>query len=256
LLPFGYFTQEELANMKTPGLVYMMAAMVGPWGGALLSIGLTISVFGAWISWSMLPVEATTQLAEQKLLPSWFAKMNDKGAPVNGLWLTQWVIQVFFIVSYFITNVYDVFVLLCTAVMMICYALVGAYYAKIGFQTKDPKAIIIGGFACLFQVAALYFSGWQFLWLSMILYAVGFILYALSKREYGEKVHGHELVVMSILSLLGVTAIWGVFTNFAGLQDALGMDGLHLMFAVVPLVIITIITYFTINRHIDENKAS
>ncbi|MGV7303383.1 amino acid permease, partial [Mycobacterium kansasii] len=80
--------------------------------------------------WTMLPVEATQQLSEQKLLPSWFGKLNDKGAPKNSLLLTQLIVQIFLIVTYFVADAYNVFVYLCTAVIMICYALVGLYLFK------------------------------------------------------------------------------------------------------------------------------
>lgn len=65
LLPFGFMSQQELANTGQPGLVHILNAMVGGWGGSLMAIGLVISLLGAWLSWTMLPVEATQQLSEQ-----------------------------------------------------------------------------------------------------------------------------------------------------------------------------------------------
>ncbi|MDM5146564.1 Arginine/ornithine antiporter ArcD1 [Lactococcus lactis] len=144
LLPFGFMSEQRLANTGQPGLVHILNAMVGGWGGSLMAIGLVISLLGAWLSWTMLPVEATQQLSEQKLLPSWFGKLNDKGAPKNSLLLTQLIVQIFLIVTYFVADAYNVLFNLCTAVIMICYALVGLYLFKLGIQEKKTSNIIIG----------------------------------------------------------------------------------------------------------------
>ncbi|MFX3797695.1 amino acid permease, partial [Streptococcus suis] len=44
LLPYGYMDQASLANVKAPGLVYILNEMVGGWGGSLMAIGLMISL--------------------------------------------------------------------------------------------------------------------------------------------------------------------------------------------------------------------
>ncbi|MFV0555869.1 MAG: basic amino acid/polyamine antiporter [Lactovum sp.] len=250
ILPFGIFSQEELANVEQPGLVHVLNEMVGPWGGTIMAIGLIISVLGAWLSWTMLPVEATQQLSDQKLLPSWFGELNKKKAPKNSLFLTQIIIQIFLLVTYFVADAYNVFVYLCTAVMMICYALVGFYFMKVGLEEKKINQVLIGFSAAAFQIIALYFSGWQFVWLSLILYAVGFILYALGKTEYGKKLTKIEWLSISILSVLGLLAIAGVYGNWFGLEDALGMDGNTLLVAVLPLIVVTIMSYFIIQKDV------
>ncbi|GBG97537.1 basic amino acid/polyamine antiporter [Lactococcus termiticola] len=252
LLPFGFMSQQELANTSQPGLVHILNAMVGGWGGSLMAIGLVISLLGAWLSWTMLPVEATQQLSDQKLLPSWFGKLNKNNAPANSLLLTQFIVQIFLIVTYFVADAYNVFVYLCTAVIMICYALVGLYLLKLGFTEKKVSNVIIGFIAAAFQILALYFSGWQFVWLSLILYAVGFILYALGKQEYGGRWSAGELISAAVLTILGILAIFGVYGNWLGLEDALGIDGNTLLIAVVPLIIVTIIVFFIIKADVKK----
>lgn len=192
LLPFGFLDQKQLANMSQPGLVYIMQKMVGNWGSALMAGGLIISLLGAWLSWTMLPVEATSQLAEQKLLPKWFGALNKKNAPAHSLWLTQIFVQIFIIITYFVSNAYNVFVYLCTAAIMICYLLVGAYMFKLGLQEHKGGMALIGFLALAFQAVALYLSGWQFVWMSAILYMIGFVLYFYAKKENGKKISTGE----------------------------------------------------------------
>ena len=207
LLPYGYMDQASLANVKAPGLVYILNEMVGGWGGSLMAVGLMISLLGAWLSWTMLPVEATQQLAEQKLLPSWFGKLNKYHAPSNSLLITQLMIQIFIIITYFVANAYNVFIYMATAVIMICYALVGAYLFKIGLKEASVKNILIGFFTFGFQALALYLSGWQYVWLAMILYTIGFLLFIGAKKESHQSISVKEWLGMLVVTVLGVLAI-------------------------------------------------
>ncbi|MGO2989678.1 basic amino acid/polyamine antiporter [Lactococcus cremoris] len=207
LLPYGYMDQASLANVKAPGLVYILNEMVGGWGGSLMGVGLMISLLGAWLSWTMLPVEATQQLAEQKLLPSWFGKLNKYHAPSNSLLITQLMIQIFIIITYFVANAYNVFIYMATAVIMICYALVGAYLFKIGLKEASVKNILIGFFTFAFQALALYLSGWQYVWLAMILYTIGFLLFIGAKKESHQSISVKEWLGMLVVTVLGVLAI-------------------------------------------------
>ena len=207
LLPYGYMDQASLANVKAPGLVYILNEMVGGWGGSLMAVGLMISLLGAWLSWTMLPVEATQQLAEQKLLPSWFGKLNKYHAPSNSLLITQLMIQIFIIITYFVANAYNVFIYMATAVIMICYALVGAYLFKIGLKEASVKNILIGSFTFAFQALALYLSGWQYVWLAMILYTIGFLLFIGAKKESHQSISVKEWLGMLVVTVLGVLAI-------------------------------------------------
>ncbi|MDM7654527.1 basic amino acid/polyamine antiporter [Lactococcus cremoris] len=207
LLPYGYMDQASLANVKAPGLVYILNEMVGGGGGSLMAVGLMISLLGAWLSWTMLPVEATQQLAEQKLLPSWFGKLNKYHAPSNSLLITQLMIQIFIIITYFVANAYNVFIYMATAVIMICYALVGAYLFKIGLKEASVKNILIGFFTFAFQALALYLSGWQYIWLAMILYTIGFLLFIGAKKESHQSISVKEWLGMLVVTVLGVLAI-------------------------------------------------
>ena len=207
LLPYGYMDQASLANVKAPGLVYILNEMVGGWGGSLMAVGLMISLLGAWLSWTMLPVEATQQLAEQKLLPSWFGKLNKYHAPSNSLLITQLMIQIFIIITYFVANAYNVFIYMATAVIMICYALVGAYLFKIGLKEASVKNILIGFFTFAFQALALYLSGWQYVWLAMILYTIGFLLFIGAKKESHQSISVKEWLGRLVVTVLGVLAI-------------------------------------------------
>ncbi|GAK30283.1 arginine/ornithine antiporter [Weissella oryzae SG25] len=216
MIPYGYLPQSELVNMDSPALVYIFGRMVGGFGGAFISIGLILSILGAWLSWTMLPVEATSQMTKQGLMPKWFGKTNKKGAPINSLLLTQVLVQCFMISLYFSDQAYDFAFSLSTAMVMICYGMVAAYLCKVGFEERHPWMIIIGGLAVLFQVGALLLAGLGYLWICSISYILGFAFYIYSRRENNKRISKTEWIVMAVLTIIAIGAIWGLATGVVG----------------------------------------
>lgn len=207
ILPYGYLPLSKLQTMRHPVLLYLFKEMTGPIGGAFIAIGLIISILGAWLSWTMLPVEATSLMAEQGLLPKWFGKLNKHRAPANSLWLTEILIQLFLITLLFTNQAYNFAYSLCTSAIAVCYALVGAYQLKLGLQQKELKVIIPGLIALVFEVLSMIFAGLQFLWLCTIAYVIGFVLYYKARKETGNSVGKLEWLFMAIIAVLAIGAI-------------------------------------------------
>lgn len=81
MLPYGYMSQEKLATIQQPAMVYIFKDMLGTWGGAFISVGLIISILGSWLSWTMLPAETMLLMKKSKLLPPIFGRENKHNAP-------------------------------------------------------------------------------------------------------------------------------------------------------------------------------
>ncbi|MCT4396065.1 arginine-ornithine antiporter [Periweissella beninensis] len=207
LLPYGYMTQAELLQVNHPTVLYIFKDMTGSFGGAFISIGLIISILGAWLSWTMLPVEATSLMAEQQLLPTWFGKLNKFNSPANSLFLTQVLVQVFLITLIFTDQAYNFAYSLCTAAIVVCYTLVGAYQLKLGLQQRALRVILPGLFTVIFEVTAITLSGLQYLWLCTIAYVLGFVLYIRARKENGKTVPKNEWLMMGIIVGLAVLAV-------------------------------------------------
>lgn len=213
ILPYGYLSLEQLRGMQHPALLYLFESMTGRLGGAFISVGLIISILGAWLSWTMLPVEATSLMAEQRLLPKWFGTLNKYRAPQHSLLLTQILIQIFLITFLFTDQAYNFAYSLCTASIVVCYVLVGAYELKLGIGSKKWSVILPGLITVVFEVAAIVFSGLQYLWLCTILYVLGFVLYYRARKEDGKQVTKSEYVMMGIVLLLAVAAVVALATG-------------------------------------------
>ena len=57
--------------------------LVGPWGAALINIGLIISVGGAFLSWTLLCAEIPFTCGKDGTFPKWFAGENANGSPAT-----------------------------------------------------------------------------------------------------------------------------------------------------------------------------
>ena len=107
VLPYGYLTRDELLQMGSPSMAYIFQEVVGPWGGAFISGGLVISIFGAWLSYTILASEAMNRMARMELLPRSFSKLNDHNAPTSCLIITGFMIQLLSIVMLFSEAAYQ-----------------------------------------------------------------------------------------------------------------------------------------------------
>jgi amino acid transporter len=109
ILSTGVMTQAELAGLKVPSMAGALASIVGDWGAALISIGLIVSVGGAFLSWTLLCAEIPYTCAHDGTFPKWFGKENANGSPANSLWATNLLIQAFLILSLFSKSAYQFF---------------------------------------------------------------------------------------------------------------------------------------------------
>jgi len=80
-LSFGVMTKEELAALPDNSMASVLTEVIGPWGGALVSIGLCLSVLGAYVSWQMLCAEPIVMMAIDGLIPRRIGTINVAGAP-------------------------------------------------------------------------------------------------------------------------------------------------------------------------------
>jgi arginine:ornithine antiporter / lysine permease len=101
MLSYGVLLRPDLAALASPSMAGVMEAIVGPWGKVFISIGLLISVLGNYLSWSLLAAEVLYSAAGQRTMPAFLARENRNKAPVGALWLTNAVIQVFLLFTWF-----------------------------------------------------------------------------------------------------------------------------------------------------------
>ena len=207
VLPYGYMSSTEVAVLDYPALVYVFSSMAPGWGGPFISIAIIISILGSWLSFTILPAETTSEMADYKLLPASWGKLNSHNAPSMSLLIVGACTQAFLIILLFSADAYDFAFSMCTVAIVITWAFAAAYQAKWGVQNKNGVQAAIGFVAVAFQVIGVLFNGWSFLLLTCVGYIPGFFIYVKARKDYGNAITTGEKVCMGVISALGVLSL-------------------------------------------------
>ena len=207
VLPYGYMSSAEVAALDYPALVYVFSSMAPGWGGPFISIAIIISILGSWLSFTILPAETTSEMADYKLLPASRGKLNSHNAPSMSLLIVGACTQAFLIILLFSADAYDFAFSMCTVAIVITWAFAAAYQAKWGVQNKNGVQAAIGFVAVAFQVIGVLFNGWSFLLLTCVGYIPGFFIYVKARKDYGNAITMGEKVCMGVISALGVLSL-------------------------------------------------
>jgi len=192
MLSYGVMPQTDLAGQPTPSMAGVLETLVGPWGRVFISVGLIVSVLGNYLSWSLLAAEVVHSAAQHRTMPSFLARENDRQVPAAALWLTNGVIQVFLILTWFAEYAFTLALKMTSSMTLLPYLLVAAYGLKLAWTGETYAAgnrsrsvdWIRSAIATLYAAGMLY-AGGKFLLLSALLYAPGTILFVLARREQG-----------------------------------------------------------------------
>ena len=222
LLATGILSQSELAGLKVPSMAGVFESLVGPWGAALISLGLIVSVGGAYLAWTLLCAEIPYVCGRDGTFPKWFAAENSKGSPVNSLWVTNGLIQLFLILSYFSQSAYQFFYFIASVAILPPYVFSGAYALKLALTGEGYKAgdkarrrqILVGAIATIYGIWLVYAAGLNYLLMCAILFAPGILVYAKARREQGGRIFtGIEIVIAIALVALALLAAWLMWTG-------------------------------------------
>ncbi len=221
MLATGVLSQSELAGLKVPSMAGVFESLVGPWGAALINIGLIVSVGGAFLSWTLLCAEIPFTCGRDGTFPKWFAAENAKGSPANALWATNILIQLFLVLSFFSQSAYQFFYFIASVAILPPYVFSGAYALKLalsgeGYRPGENRRrdAIIGAIATVYGIWLIYAAGFDYLLMCAILFLPGIAVYAWAKRERGEKVFtGIEMPIALAIAALAILAAWLIWTG-------------------------------------------
>ena len=223
LLPYAVLERAEIAEMRQPSMAAVLEAVVGHWGAVFVSVGLLISVLGAYLAWSLICAEVLYSAAKTNDMPKVFASENTNKVPAAALWLTNIIVQLFVISTYWSQDAFALMLNLTSAMSLIPYFLVAAYGfllarsgetygAQSGERSRD---MMIAGAAALYTAFMIYAGGMKFLLLSAILYAPGTVLYFLARREQGRQVFTSVEWIIFLIAVAGcVVGIHGLATGY------------------------------------------
>ncbi|MFI8223502.1 arginine-ornithine antiporter [Pseudomonas sp. NPDC085632] len=223
VLSLGIMTQPELAKLQNPSMAAVLEHVVGHWGAVLISVGLIISLLGALLSWVLLCAEIMFAAAKDHTMPEFLRKENANHVPVNALWLTNAMVQIFLVITLFSASTYLSLIYLATSMILVPYLWSAAYALLLavrgesyeGFAAERRKDLIIGGIALIYAVWLLYAGGVKYLLLSALLYAPGAILFAKAKLELKQPIFTNvEKLIFAAVVVGALVAAYGLYDGF------------------------------------------
>ena len=222
LLATAVMSRPELVGQKVPSMAGVMQSLVGPWGAGLISIGLIISVGGAFLSWTLLCAEIPYTCGRDGTFPRWFAAENANGSPVNSLWATNALIQAFLLLSFFSKSAYQFFYLIASVAILPPYVLSGGYALKLALTGESyteeksgrNKDILIGALATAYGIWLVYAAGLTYLLMCAVLFAPGILVYLKARTEHEERAFtGIEYVIAAGIVIAAAAAAWLMWTG-------------------------------------------
>lgn len=219
IFSYGILSRAELEHLRQPSMAGVMEAVVGHWGTAFISVGVIVSVLGAYLAWTMMAAEVLYVAAKDRDMPSFLTRTSGKKVPVPALLMTSILIQAAVLITVFSADAFTFTLKLCSSLSLIPYLLAAAYALKLGArgETYDTqprnrgKELFVAGLATFYTVFLVFAAGLEFLLLSFIIYAPGTVLFVMSRREQNRRLFSPvELVIL-------VIAVAGFITGVAAL---------------------------------------
>lgn len=222
LFSLGIVPQDQLANMANPSMRGVMTLALGSGAANIISIGVIISVGGAFLAWTMLAAEIifNTSRGKHGTGPQIFRKVNAAGAPNAALWFTNIVVSIMLFTAWKFNAGYNEIILLATAMTLIPY-LLSSLFALLKTTKKAEGSGLDWRFFCVALVSSLYgvwliyAAGVQYLLLSMILYAPGVLFFFYGRKEdklpYLE--NWREVALVILVTVLAAVAIYELLSG-------------------------------------------
>jgi arginine:ornithine antiporter/lysine permease len=198
---------------------------VGTWGKVFVSIGLIISVLGAYLAWTLMAAEVLFVAAKDDDMPRFLRRNNAADVPVPALVMTTLLSQLVLIVTAFSEDAFNFALDLTSALTLIPFLLAAGYALKLAL-TRDTytgsvtaaagwrKDLVVGALATFYTAFLLYAAGLKFVLVSFIIYAPATVLFVMARREQGRELFSARELALLAVSIAG--ALVGIVALAAG----------------------------------------
>lgn len=222
LLPYAAMLQSTIAGLQQPSLAGTLEEIVGHWGAVFISIGVLISVLGAYLAWSLICAEVLFAAAKSKDMPKLFAAENADKVPANALWLTNIVVSLFVISTYFSQDAFNFMLDMTSVTALLPYLLVAGYGVLIarrgeGYEANSKERgwdQVVAWIAVIYTLVMFVAAGLKYVLLLAVLLVPGTVLYFWARREQKLRLFTPvELVVFGVTLIAGAVGAWGLLTG-------------------------------------------
>src|SRR4051794_13050039 len=107
IVSYGVLPASEIAELRQPSMAGVLEAAVGTWGQVFVSVGLIVSVLGAYLAWTLMSAEVLFVAAKEEDMPRFLARSDANDVPQASLLMTTILIQVMLVVTMFSEDAFN-----------------------------------------------------------------------------------------------------------------------------------------------------
>lgn len=214
IVSYGVLPAREIAALRQPSMAGTLEAAVGPWGAALVSVGLVVSVLGAYLAWSLMAAEVLYVAAADRDMPRFLARKGAGDVPTSALLMSTCLVQTMLLVSKLSADALNLALDLTAALSLLPFLLAAGYALRLALRRPDPAAtrrlrrrdVVVAALATAYTAFLLVAAGLDLLLIASLVYAPSTVLFAMTRREQGRRVFSPAELVLFALSVLGAVA--------------------------------------------------
>jgi arginine:ornithine antiporter / lysine permease len=211
IVSYGILPISELADLRQPSMGGVLEAAVGPWGSVFVSVGLIVSVLGAYLAWTLMAAEVLFVAAKDDDMPRFLRRQNAVDVPTAALLMSTILIQIMLVVTVFSEDAFNFSLDLTSALTLIPFLLAAGYALKLALTretyVENPQGygreLVVGALATFYTAFLLFAAGPKFILLSFVIYAPATILFVMSRREQGRQLFSPAELVILAVSVVG-----------------------------------------------------
>jgi arginine:ornithine antiporter/lysine permease len=127
MVSYGVLPRAALANTHPPSMAAVLESVVGPLGATFISIGVIISVQGAYLAWTLINAEVLYTPATTAVMPKFLARNNKNHTPIAALITTNVAVQALLLSMLVVRDALDFMLALDTALSLVPYLFAAGY---------------------------------------------------------------------------------------------------------------------------------
>jgi arginine:ornithine antiporter/lysine permease len=221
LSSYSVMPQPELADTRQPSMIGVFESVVGDWGEIFISVGVVVSVLGAYLAWTLMAAEVMYIPARQDDFPEFLGRENAAGTPITSLVVTSLAVQALLGLTLFVTDALNFMLDLSTSLALLPYLLAAAYALKLGLTGETYEGVAAGvrrketifaGVATAYTLFLFDAAGIKFVLLMTVLLAPASLLYIKARSEHGLRLFTPtEIALFALIvagAVIGAVGLW------------------------------------------------
>ena len=222
LLPYATVPRASIAGVANPSLAGALELVVGHWGAVMISVGVLVSVLGAFLAWSLICAEVLFAAGKSKDMPRLFAAQNANDVPANALWLSNILVSLFIVSTYWSRDAFNFMLDMASVTSLLPYLLVAAYgvllaRSGLGYETAPQERgrdQLISWVAVIYTIIMFIAAGLKYVLLVTVLFVPGTVLYFWARREQNARLFiPVELAIFAVVLVGAAIGVYGLATG-------------------------------------------